>query len=80
MPHIGKDAMIRAGVLPTRIEASDRAVEVFYFATEGRPILREGPIIDDDDNKDGHTTSPQHKWKYSAMNRLSSRPATLELV
>jgi hypothetical protein len=34
---MGKDAMLRAGVLPTRVEATDRAIEVIQMVMERRP-------------------------------------------
>ena len=37
VPHMGKDAMLRAGVLPTRVEATDRAIEVIQMVMERRP-------------------------------------------
>ena len=37
VPLMGKDAMLRAGVLPTRVEATDRAIEVIQMVMERRP-------------------------------------------
>ncbi len=37
VPHMGKDTMLRAGVLPTRVEATDRAIEVIQMVMERRP-------------------------------------------
>ncbi len=48
LPHIRKDAMLRAeGTLPARLDCSNRAMEVYYFVMEGRPMLHER-IVDDD--------------------------------
>ena len=38
VPHMGKDAMLQATrVLPTRVEATDRAIEVIQMVMERRP-------------------------------------------
>jgi hypothetical protein len=65
--HMGKERMLREGILPDRIEASEAAIHTFNFVTNP-PRLRE----DDDANGDANNAAVDYNLQQQPQQMINN--------